>query len=87
MVIQDRPWNQIEGCLNAAIEVAKEQKAKSQELRAVISLGRLLQKSGRYDVAREKLSDVYSWFTEGHDTPYLEEAKFLLEELRQQNTV
>jgi predicted ATPase len=51
------------------------------ELRAVMSLARLWQQQGKHHAARNILSGIYSWFTEGLDTPDLQEARLLLEEL------
>jgi class 3 adenylate cyclase/tetratricopeptide (TPR) repeat protein len=64
-----------------AIEIARRQKAKSWELRATTSLGRLLRDTGRRDEARTMLADIYNWFTEGFDTADLKDAKALLDEL------
>ena len=64
-----------------AIEVAHQQQAKSWELRAAMSLGRLWRDQGKPQQARELLAPVYGWFTEGFDTRDLKEAKALLEEL------
>ncbi len=64
-----------------AVEVARRQQAKSLELRATVSLGRLWQAQGRREEAHQLLAEVYGWFTEGFDTPDLQEAKALLEEL------
>ena len=64
-----------------AIAVARRQSAKTWELRATTSLGRLLQKQGKKEQARKILAEIYGWFTEGFDTPDLKEAKGLLEEL------
>jgi len=64
-----------------AIEIARRQQARSLELRAVISLSRLWKRQGKKDEARPMLAAIYAWFTEGHDTPDLREAKALLEEL------
>ena len=55
--------------------------AKSFEQRAVMSLSRLWQQQGKNDEARQMLSEIYSWFTEGFATADLKEAKALLEEL------
>jgi predicted ATPase len=63
-----------------AIAIAKKQQAKSLELRAVMSLGRLWQQQGKEE-ARQMLAEIYNWFTEGFDTKDLQEAKTLLEEL------
>jgi predicted ATPase len=70
-----------EECFQRAIEIARCQQAKSWELRATISLARLLQRQGRRDEARTMLADIYGWFTEGFDTADLTEAKALLDEL------
>ena len=64
-----------------AIEIARRKQAKSLELRAAFSLSRLWQKRGKKEEARNILSEIYGWFTEGFDTGDLKEAKALLEEL------
>ena len=64
-----------------SIEIAREQKARSWELRATTSLARLLDQQGHRDEARAMLADIYNWFTEGFDTADLRDAKALLEEL------
>jgi predicted ATPase len=61
--------------------VARQQEAKSWELRAALSLARLWQQQGKRAEARELLAPIYGWFTEGLDTADLQEAKALLEEL------
>jgi predicted ATPase len=64
-----------------ALAVARQQQAKSWELRAAMSMARLWRDQGKRDEARELLAPVYGWFTEGFDTRDLKEAKALLEEL------
>jgi predicted ATPase len=64
-----------------AIAVAQQQKARSFELRAAMSLARLWRDQGRPQQARELLAPVYGWFTDGFDTSDLKEAKALLDEL------
>ena len=64
-----------------AIAIAQQHKARSLELRAVISLARLWRDQGKRDEARDLLAPVYGWFTEGFDTLDLKEAKALLDEL------
>ncbi len=64
-----------------ALEVARQQQAKSWELRAATSVARLLRGQGKGDEARNLLAPVYNWFTEGFDTLDLKEAKALLSEL------
>ena len=68
-------------CFRDAIEVAQRQSAKSFELRATMSLARLLARQDRRDEARTMLADIYGWFTEGFDTADLKDAKALLDEL------
>ena len=70
-----------EACFQNAIDIARRQEAKCFELRAVMSLSRLWQQQGKQEEARQMLSDIYGWFTEGFDTTDLKEAKVLLEEL------
>jgi predicted ATPase len=70
-----------EGCFHQALNIARRQEAKSLELRAAMSLGRLWQQQGKRDEAHELLAPVYGWFTEGFDTPDLQEARTLIEEL------
>jgi predicted ATPase len=64
-----------------ALAVAGQQQAKSWELRAAMSLARLWRDQGKVQQARELLAPVYGWFTEGHSTRDLKEAKALLEEM------
>jgi tetratricopeptide (TPR) repeat protein len=64
-----------------AIELARNIAAKSYELRAAISLARLLDRQGRIDEAWTVLSEIYNWFTEGFETLALREAESLLEKL------
>jgi len=70
-------------CFLAALEMARHQRAKTWELRATMSLARLLAKQGQRDEARTMLAEIYNWFTEGFDTADLKEAKALLNELRE----
>jgi len=64
-----------------AVAVARQQQAKSWELRAAMSLARLWRSQGKPQQARELLAPVYGWFREGFDTRDLKEAKTLLNEL------
>jgi predicted ATPase len=72
----------VEQWYRKAIHVASEQDAKSWELRATVSLARLLRDTNRRDEARKMLAEIYNWFTEGFDAADLKDAKALLEELR-----
>jgi predicted ATPase len=67
--------------LEAALCVAQKQRAKAYELRASMSLARLWRDQGKVSEACELLAPVYGWFTEGHNTRDLKEAKALLEDL------
>jgi len=64
-----------------SLDWAREQQAKSWELRTSTSLARLWQSQGKRKAARELLASVYNWFTEGFDTKDLKDAKALLDEL------
>jgi hypothetical protein len=64
-----------------ALAVARQQQAKSLELRVSMSLARLWRSQGKQQQARELLGPVYGRFTEGFDTLDLKEAKALLDEL------
>jgi len=71
-----------EAWLLKSLQTAQQQRAKSLELRAAMSLARLWRDQGEVQQARELLAPVYGWFTEGFDTLDLKEAKKLLDELR-----
>jgi adenylate cyclase len=69
-----------EACFRRALEIARKQDARSWELRAATSLGRLLHRQGRIDEARALVRGICGWFSEGFDTADLREAKALLEQ-------
>lgn len=68
-----------ETLLYAAVDCARRQQAKSWELRAATTLAKLLANTGRRPAARNLLLPLIEWFTEGHDTKDLTDAKQLLE--------
>ena len=70
-----------EAYFERALTVARQQQAKSWELRAAMSMARLWRDQGKRDEARDLRAPVYGWFTEGFDTLDLKEAKALLDEL------
>jgi predicted ATPase len=70
-----------EAYFDRALAVARQQQAKSWELRAAMSMARLWRDQGKREEARDLLAPVYNWFTEDFDTPDLKEAKALLDEL------
>jgi len=69
-------------CLQQALALARQRQAKAWELRAALSLGRLWQRQGRPQAARQLLAESYAWFTEGFDTADLQAARTLLAELK-----
>jgi predicted ATPase len=71
----------VEDYFERALVIARQQQAKSWELRAAMSLSRLWRDQGKERQARELLAPVYGWFTDGFDTRDLKEAKVLLEQL------
>jgi len=75
------PMTDAEDSFRKAITIAQRQQAKSWELRAALSLTRLLMKQGLRDEARSMLTKIYNWFTEGFNTADLMDAKALLDEL------
>jgi predicted ATPase/class 3 adenylate cyclase len=72
---------QAEACFQQALTIARQQQARSWELRAAVSLARLWQQQGKRQDAHGLLASVYGWFTEGFDTADLQEAKAVLEAL------
>ena len=73
----------VHGLLRRSLDVAEELGARYWKLRTANSLARLLQKAGETDEARQLLTPIHDWFTEGFDTPELKDAKALLDELDQ----
>lgn len=79
LVLQDRAdEEEAEALFHRALEIAQSQRAKSLELRAALSLGRLWNEQGLPERSRELLAPIYAWFTEGFDSPDLVEARALL---------
>jgi predicted ATPase len=74
-------YDEGERALRQALEVARKQRARMLELRAAVSLGRLLLDRGDRDEARSTLAGIYAAFTEGLDTADLAEARALLDQL------
>jgi predicted ATPase len=72
---------QADACFQQALAIARQQQARSWELRAALSLSRLWQQQGKRAEAYELLAPLYGWFTEGFDTADLQEAKALLDAL------
>jgi tetratricopeptide (TPR) repeat protein len=70
-----------EADFRTALTLARNMGAKALELRATMSLARLLRDTGRRDEAHSTLAEIYNWFTEGFDTADLKDAKVLLDEL------
>jgi class 3 adenylate cyclase/predicted ATPase len=70
-----------EACFERALEIARGQKAKSWELRAAASLTRLWRDQGKRNKARDLLTSVCGWFSEGFETRDLKQARALLDDL------
>jgi predicted ATPase len=70
-----------EACFHRAIEAARGQHAKSLELRAAMSLGRLWRDEGRRADAHQLVKEVHDWFTEGFDIADVRDAESLMQEL------
>jgi len=70
-----------EDYFDRALSIAREQQAKSFELRAATSMARLWRDQDKRQQARDLLAPVYGWFTEGFDTLDLKDAKALLEQV------
>jgi len=81
LVVSANAVDEAERNYNDAIAIARSQCARSLELRAAMSLARLLRSQGRNAEARERLALIYGWFTEGFETADLREARALLDEL------
>ncbi len=73
--------SEAEAAFTGALDTARAQESKALELRAAISLARLWQQQGKRKQARDLLSPVYGWFTEGFDTMDLTEARAVLNDL------
>lgn len=76
--LRDRDAAAAEAYFEQAVETARRQEAKSLELRATMSLVRLRREQGRAPEGRQRLQEVYGFFTEGLDTPDLLDARALL---------
>jgi len=81
MLMRQGKSQEAEVQLRTSIDCARQQQAKSWELRSSTTLAELLVERGQRDVARELLAPIYGWFTEGFDTKDLKDAKALLQEL------
>jgi DNA-binding winged helix-turn-helix (wHTH) protein/predicted ATPase len=68
-----------EDSLSRAVEIARRQDARWLELRALVRLARFRQRQGRANETRHRLAELCTWFTEGHATADLQEARTLLE--------
>jgi predicted ATPase len=81
LLLRSRLQVEAEACFQRALDIARQQRAKSLELRAAMSLSRLWQHQGKRSEARQLMGEIYHWFTEGFDTDDLQDAKALLDEL------
>jgi len=83
--LKQRAPEAAEASFARAIDIAQEQAAKLWELRATLDLARLWQDQGRGEEGRARVAQLYEWFTEGFDTPDLQEAAALLAEAQIQS--
>jgi predicted ATPase len=74
--------SEAEAELQRALAIARQQQARWWELRASTCLAKHWRDEGKYAEATSLLEPIYSWFTEGSDTPDLKDAKSLLDQLR-----
>ena len=81
MLSGERDMARAEAYFERALAVARQQQAKSFELRAAMSMARLWRDQAKRRAAHDLLAPVYDWFTEGLDTTDLKEARALLDEL------
>jgi class 3 adenylate cyclase len=81
ILMRDGRDHEAEASLRASIDCAREQQARSWELRSSTTLAELLVSRGQPDAARNLLLPIYEWFTEGAETQDLVEARELLEGL------
>ena len=78
MQASNAPNIEVETQYQHAIDTARQQQARSLELRATTSLCKLWQKQGKLKQAHHRLNAIYSWFSEGFETGDLQEAQILL---------
>jgi predicted ATPase len=78
--LQGEATDAVEACYTQALATARQQEAKSLQLRAAASLAQLWHEQGNHPEAHCVLSETYAWFSEGFDTADLQEAKALLDE-------
>jgi predicted ATPase len=82
LFIASEEWTRAESSLGAALEIARQQDARSFQLRSATSLARLWRDQSRHREAYDLLAPIYGKFTEGFDAPELRQAKMLLDERR-----
>ena len=81
LAVTETAHDEAEGCYTRALEIARDKRAKSLELRTAMSLARLRLRQDRSAEGRDLLGPLHDWFTEGLDTSDLNDARTLLEEL------
>jgi DNA-binding winged helix-turn-helix (wHTH) protein/tetratricopeptide (TPR) repeat protein len=82
LLLRQGKTEQAEAVYRQALSIAHEQEAKLWELRAAVSLVELRSNRRRATEARDLLSPIYGWFTEGFETRDLKEARAVLDEFR-----
>jgi class 3 adenylate cyclase/predicted ATPase len=81
LLLERAATSDAEACLRRSMDIARHQKAKSLELRTAMALAHLWQHQGRRHAAYDLVAPIFGWFSQGFDTPDLQKAKALLDEL------
>jgi class 3 adenylate cyclase/predicted ATPase len=78
LLVHEHVTAEAEACLRGALEIAREQQARSLELRCATSLGRLWRLQGKREQAHDLVAHVHGWYSEGFDTADLQDARIFL---------
>jgi class 3 adenylate cyclase/tetratricopeptide (TPR) repeat protein len=78
---QAAPLAEVEALFQRGLATARRQEARLFELRTATSLAQLWRDAGRFEEARTLLAPVHGWFTSGHDTVDLLQARAVLDSL------
>ena len=73
--------DEAEVCFGEALTLARNLRSRSLELRAAMVLAQHWQGQGRRQEAYDLVAPIFGWFTQGFDTPDLQKARALLDEL------
>ena len=79
---QGAPLAEVEMLFQRALATARKQHARLFELRTATSLAQVWRDAGRRDDARALLAPAYGWFTSGHNTVDLIQARAVLDSIK-----